>query len=146
MRRPQEIVDGIVVRSPHVVGMALKPKVIVVAEDEALIRMVAVEALTEAGFDVIEAQHAEDALGILQAKADEIDLLFTDIHMPGIMNGLDLAHYAQAHWPWIALLVSSGKARPHKTTMPQGSRFLPKPYRSSHMVHHVRTLIVDRNV
>lgn len=117
------------------------PVVILVAEDDTLIRMMAVDALTDAGFSVIEAAHADDALSILTARADAVRALFTDIHMPGELNGLALAHHVRGHWPWIALLVASGKARPTAEEMPAGTRFLSKPYDPNHVVRHVRELV-----
>ena len=121
--------------------MGAAPKIIVLAEDEWLIRMSALEALTAAGFEVIEAAHAEEALSFLQSNATTTHLLFTDIHMPGDMNGLALAHHSQRHWPWIAILMASGNARPHGSELPIGSRFLPKPYDLDHMVSHIHDLL-----
>ncbi len=115
--------------------------VIVVAEDEELTRSCAVEALTDAGFQVIEAAHATEALSFLQVNATTTHLLFTDIHMPGSMNGLELAHHARHHWPWIAILVASGNARPRQSELPPGGRFLPKPYDLDHMISHVHDLL-----
>jgi CheY-like chemotaxis protein len=114
---------------------------VIVAEDDALIRMMAVDALANAGFVVIEAAHADDALTILTTRADQVHALFTDIHMPGTITGLELAHHVCGQWPWIALLVASGKARPTPAEMPPGSRFLSKPYDPDHMVQHVRQLL-----
>jgi two-component system, response regulator PdtaR len=113
----------------------------VVAEDEELIRMIAVEALTEAGFVVLEAEHAEEALGHLHSYATEIHLLFTDVHMPGDMNGLDLAHHANGHWPWIAVLIASGHPLPETHKMSVKSRFLSKPYHPKTMVTHAQELV-----
>jgi CheY-like chemotaxis protein len=107
---------------------------VLVAEDDMLIRMMAVDALADAGFVVIEAVHAESALDVLSAQAEGIGALFTDIHMPGQMNGLELAHHVRGHWPWIGLLVASGNAAPTSADMPAGSRFLRKPYNPLHVV------------
>jgi CheY-like chemotaxis protein len=117
----------------------LKP-VVVVVEDEVLIRMLAVETLTDAGFAVLEAEHATKALSYLEANAAGIDLLFTDIHMPGEMNGLGLAQHARTHWPWIKQLITSGRGEPVSQGMPPGSRFLPKPYDLDNVVAHVQAL------
>ena len=114
--------------------------VVVIAEDEPLIRMTAVDELTDAGFVVIEAEHAAEAIAILQIQAAHVDLLFTDIHMPGAMDGLALAHHASANWPWIAVLLASGKASPNAHEMPTGSRFLAKPYDPLHLVAHAKEL------
>ena len=106
-----------------------------------MIRMMAVDALTDAGFTVVEAGRADDALNILTSQDYKIRALFTDIHMPGTMTGLELAHHVRDKWPWIALLVASGKARSDSEAMPAGSRFLPKPYSPDHVVQHVRELV-----
>jgi CheY-like chemotaxis protein len=116
--------------------------VVVIAEDEVLIRGMAVDMLTDEGFEVIEAGHAEEALAILELQAADIHILFTDIHMPGPMDGLELAYHARSHWPWIALLLASGKARPAE--MPAGSRFLSKPYDLYHVVRCVRELTAPK--
>jgi CheY-like chemotaxis protein len=115
--------------------------VVLVAEDDMLIRMFAVEALTEAGFTVLEVGHADDALKLLTAEARSVRALFTDINMPGTMSGLELAHHVRGNWPWIALLVTSGKAQPTSEELPTGSRFLSKPYQANHVVQHVRELV-----
>ena len=114
---------------------------VVVVEDETLTRMVASAALTEAGFEVIEVEHADAAMDHLRGRAAQIHALFTDIHCPGVLDGLTLAHHARRHWPWIVLLVASGLARPPATTLPEGCRFLPKPYDPDHAVGHLREML-----
>lgn len=122
-------------------GANLASLVVLVVEDEMLIRMVAVDALTEAGFTVVEAGHAAGALAILTTQPSGVHALFTDIHMPGSMDGLELAHHIHDHYPWIALIIASGKARPLSAELPDGSRFLPKPYDPLHVVKHVNELV-----
>ena len=116
-------------------------RVVIVAEDEAVIRMVTADVLTDAGFCVLEAEHAAEALSHLHLRAGEIHGLFTDVDMPGEMNGLELAHHVSATWPWVVLLVTSGKPNPATECLPKGSRFLPKPYDFNHVVQHVREMI-----
>jgi CheY-like chemotaxis protein len=113
---------------------------VVVAEDEELVRLVIVNALEDEGFEVMEAEHAEAALGILQIHAARIHVLFTDIQMPGVMDGLALAHHAAKNWPKIALLITSARPRPHQSKLPGKSRFLAKPYRHHHVIRHIREL------
>ncbi len=115
--------------------------VVLLAEDEELIRFVAAEALRDEGFEVIEATHAEDALASLETHATVIHVLFTDIHMPGTMDGLALAHHTAQSWPWIALLITSGLASPDGSTLPGQSRFLPKPYHPAHAISHIRAMV-----
>ena len=120
---------------------------VLVAEDEELVRLVIVEALEDAGFEVIEAGHADAALGVLQIHSARIHVLFTDIQMPGAMDGLALAHHTAKNWPKIALLITSARPRPDRASLPRKSRFLAKPYRpttsfaifaSSRRPHEVR--------
>jgi two-component system, response regulator PdtaR len=113
---------------------------VLVAEDEELVRVVIVEALEDEGFKVIEAEHAEAALGVLQTDATRIHALFTDIHMPGHMDGLALAHHTAKNWPKIALLVTSARPLPHQRSLPEKGRFLAKPYQHTHVIRHIREL------
>jgi DNA-binding NtrC family response regulator len=113
-------------------------KKVVVVEDEPLIRLLVVGAMTDAGFEVIEAGHAEEALGHLQSQPATIHLLFTDIHMSGHMTGLALAFYVAEVWPHIALLITSGQ--PPADQLPTGALFLRKPYATEHAVAHARAL------
>jgi DNA-binding response OmpR family regulator len=96
--------------------------------------------LTDAGFDVVEAGHAADALTVLHDRNGAIHLLFTDIHMPGQMNGLELAHHVRRVWPHVALLITSGRDRPQSSRLPAGSVFLTKPYHPDRVVAHARAL------
>ncbi|HME23808.1 MAG TPA: response regulator [Acetobacteraceae bacterium] len=102
------------------------PIVIIVAEDESARRMLAAEVLTEAGYTVVEAARADDALAIIKSRA--VDLLFTDVQMPGSMDGLELARYVRRHWPRVAVLIASGN-NTASTELPDGSRILRKPWR-----------------
>lgn len=113
---------------------------VLVTEDEDLVRLVIVEALEDAGFEVIEAEHAEAALSVLQVHADRIHVLFTDIHMPGSMDGLALAHHVASHWPKIALLITSGRPSPDRGSLPKDSRFLAKPYDHGDVIQHLLEL------
>jgi CheY-like chemotaxis protein len=121
--------------------MDLHRQIVLVVEDQTLIRMEAVEALTTYGYEVMEASGADEALTILDTRANEIRALFTDIEMPGSVDGLELAYKVRRGWPWIALLIASGRARPTEANMPDHSRFLPKAYDSSHMVMEINELI-----
>jgi CheY-like chemotaxis protein len=113
---------------------------VLVAEDEDLVRLVVVEALRDAGLEVMEAVHAEAALSVLRRHAARIQVLFTDIQMPGVIDGLALAHHTSKNWPRIALLITPARPRPDRATLPANSRFLAKPYHHSHVVRHIREL------
>ena len=113
---------------------------VLVAEDEELVRLVVVEALRDAGLEVIEAEHADAALNVLEQHAPRIHVLFTDIQMPGTMDGLALAHHTSKYWPKIALLITSARPRPTRAALPRKSRFVAKPYQHSHIVRHIHEL------
>jgi CheY-like chemotaxis protein len=106
---------------------AVPPKVLVV-EDEMLLRMRAVDIVEDAGFTPIEAVNADEALAILESRSD-IDLLFTDIQMPGSMDGLKLAHAVHQRWPSIKIILVSGKLTPTEAEKPIDSRFFWKAAR-----------------
>jgi CheY-like chemotaxis protein len=120
--------------------IAAKPVVVVLVEDEFLIRALMADVLSDAGFDVREAADADEALTILQAHPDEVSLLFTDIHMPGPMDGLALIQHVHANWPAIRLLIASGKARLEAQDLPPGAHFVPKPYDLQDTVDRVRQM------
>jgi CheY-like chemotaxis protein len=113
---------------------------VLVAEDEELVRLVIVQALRDEGFEVMEVEHAAAALIVLESQARRIHVLFTDIQMPGTIDGLALAHHTSKHWPWIGLLITSARPRPDRPAFPEESRFLAKPYQHRHVIHHIREL------
>ncbi len=117
------------------------PPRVVVAEDDPLTRTVIVEALTDEGFDVLPADSADDALRIIGDHPDDIQALFTDVAMPGSMNGLELARRVRRDWPRLAVLIASGEFKPSYGALPSGSRFLPKPYRLAAVSRNIRELI-----
>ena len=103
-----------------------KPVVLIV-EDSPLIRMGAVDLVLSAGYEALEASDADEAIRILETR-DDIDLVFTDVHMPGTMDGVKLSHYIRDRWPPVKLIVASGAAILEESSLPFGSRFFPKPY------------------
>lgn len=100
---------------------------VLIVEDEALIRISAVELVEEAGYEALEASNADEAIRILEARAD-IRLIFTDVDMPGSMDGLKLAHFVRDRWPPIRMVVASGLQIVAESQLPAGSRFFRKPY------------------
>lgn len=118
------------------------PPVVLVVEDEPLLRMLAVEVVEEAGFVALEARDADEAVALLEARTD-ISLLFTDIDMPGSMDGLKLAHAVRGRWPPIKILLVSGQVRLQPSQLPSSSRFVGKPYRAAAMVEELRSLIAS---
>jgi CheY-like chemotaxis protein len=113
--------------------------VILVVEDEALVRFAAVGMLEDAGFRMIEAVNGDQALELLTADSD-VQLLFTDVTMPGAIDGLALARQVRDRWPHIAIMVASAKQVPHAEELPTGCRFEQKPYSPDTVVRHAREL------
>ncbi len=111
--------------------------VVLVVDDELLVQMTAVDELEEAGFYVLEAANTDVALMVLEARSDDVHVLFTDVNMPGSMDGMALAEKVHQRWPHIRLLISSGYARPHPDEIPDHGHFVPKPYRGTTLVHHI---------
>jgi CheY-like chemotaxis protein len=114
--------------------------VVLVVEDEPLLRMLAVEVVKEAGFIAIEARDADEAVILLESRTD-IALLFTDINMPGSMDGLKLAHAVRDRWPPIKILVVSGKQQLQSSDLLSNSCFVGKPYQASALVEELRSMV-----
>jgi len=119
---------------------ALPPDaVVLVVEDEILVRMITVDVLADAGFQVIEADCADAALPILEAR-DDIRIVVTDVRMPGRMDGLELARHVASRRDDIVILVTSGHARPTRDELPARASFIGKPYRAETLLAEVRQL------
>jgi CheY-like chemotaxis protein len=86
-----------------------------------------VNLIEDAGFEVVEAASADEAIRILECRSD-IRVVFTDIHMPGSMDGLKLAHAVRNRWPPIKIMVTSGRELIAEQDLPEGGRFFAKPY------------------
>jgi len=116
-----------------------KPLILVV-EDEPVLRFNAADALEEAGFAVTEANNAETALEVPEARR-EVRMLFTDVHMPGSFDGMELARQVHRRWPHILLMITSGRERPNAAEIPDNGRFIAKPYRHKELVGRVNELL-----
>jgi len=113
--------------------------VVLIVEDEFLLRMDAVDMIEAAGFEVVEAANADSAIEILEARPD-ITVIFTDIQMPGSMDGLKLARAVRGRWPPIKIVATSGHVRVSETDLPEGGRFLAKPYSPAQVTGVLREL------
>ena len=107
--------------------------VVLVVEDDPLLRMNAVDMIEDAGFEALEAPDADAAISVLEARTD-IRLIFTDIDMPGSMDGLALAHAVANRWPPVRIIATSGHFKVSQTDLPTGGKFIPKPYRQHQLV------------
>lgn len=117
-------------------------KTILVVEDEPILRELSAGELLDAGYDVLEAPTAADALTVLTSGV-AIAVVFTDVNMPGDLNGLQLSEMIRQRWPQVRLIVTSGGGQvSHSDVRPPG-RFIPKPYRLDQMIAAVRELAED---
>ena len=114
--------------------------VVLVVEDEPLIRMDIADELAMRGFKVLEAGDAREAIAILYDNPD-IQILFTDIDMPGSMDGLMLAAAVRDRWPPIKIIVASGNRSVEDSDMPAQSRFFSKPYRADALARAMRDIL-----
>jgi CheY-like chemotaxis protein len=99
---------------------------VLVVDDEPLIRFATVEALEQAGFEVYEAASADEAMSIL--KSNEFDVVFTDVNMPGSIDGLGLMSRIRSRSPKTRIIVTSGHVNLGAFDLPSGVSFIPKPY------------------
>lgn len=114
---------------------------VLIAEDEALVRLCAADVLAGHGFNVVEAASAAQALSQLQARS-HLDVLFTDVNMAGELDGIALARRVRARWPRSVILITSGCHRPdidHRL-----GHFVPKPYEPDDVARTIRGLICQR--
>jgi two-component system, response regulator PdtaR len=111
-------------------------RVVLVVQDELVIRMDVVEAFETGGFKVFQADTAENAIDVLQ-REPTIRVVFTDVDLQGTMDGLTLAHYVRHRWPPTILLVGSGRAVLDTGALPSAARFVRKPYSSGNLAEAV---------
>jgi CheY-like chemotaxis protein len=123
-----------------VLDHSVVPAVVLVVEDEMLLRMRAIGMVEDAGYTSVEAVDADEAIAILESRSD-IVLLFTDIQMPGSMDGLKLAHAVHERWPPIKIILVSGQLKRANIDVPADSRFFGKPLEAKEMIAAMRNMI-----
>lgn len=111
---------------------------VLVVEDEGLIRMTILDALEDAGFEVIEAASADEAMDILDNQ--KIHFLFTDIQLPGKLTGIDLAHAMAKRFPEAGIIVASGRLAATDVELPLQAEFHPKPYSLATIVNRLTAM------
>jgi CheY-like chemotaxis protein len=117
----------------------IAPIRVLVVEDETFIRIDAVELLDAAGFDMLEAGSADEAIRILESEP-AIQLVFTDIEMPGSMSGLALAAVVSERWPTVGIIATSGHFKVQAGDLPDRARFFTKPYQPAQIIDAVHEL------
>jgi CheY-like chemotaxis protein len=112
----------------------------VLVDDDALLRTSTTELLEDEGYRVVEAANADEALRVLESRND-VQLLLTDIQMPGQYDGMDLARQVHIRWPRIGLIITSGRLKPEQSAIPDDGRFLIKPYSNDELMRQIIDLI-----
>ena len=113
--------------------------VVLVVEDEPLLRMMAADMVEEGGFEAVEAASAEEAIGILEARPD-IRLVFADIDIPGGMDGMRLAACIRDRWPPIEIVLTSGRTAAKDVVLPARGVYLDKPYLQDDLIAALRRM------
>ncbi len=116
--------------------------VVLIVEDEVLLRWTTVSLIDETGFGTFEAGSAVEALSILERQT-EVWAVVTDVHMPGSIDGLKLAHLISVRWPRVKIIVTSGQLRLREDDLPVGGRCLQKPYEPSQLIDILQGWIAD---
>lgn len=120
----------------------MKNPVILVVDDEAVLRILAADHFAEAGFEVVEASNGAEALKVMRKRPD-IKAIVTDVQMPGEPDGFTLSHAIREICPNCAIVVVSGKSMPAGGDLADRARFVPKPYRGEEVVRLVEELLAN---
>lgn len=113
---------------------------VLLVEDEPLVRKLNIDILEDAGFRVVDANDADEAFEILKRRSDQVRVVLTDVDMPGSMNGFEFARLVSQGWPAARVLVISGKTGPAPGDLPPTGAFLAKPYRPNVLVERIRAM------
>lgn len=116
-----------------------------VVDDDFLVRMDAIDILEQAGFRVLEADHGDAAHELLETRHPDVVLLFTDVQMPGTLDGFALARKVAHSWPHISLVVASGHIRPSPGALPVKARFIAKPFSAEVVYAHIQEILPHGN-
>src|SRR5215471_20358193 len=129
------------VQSPSINSTATEPVTVLIVEDDELVREFEVEFLSAAGFQVLEADNGEDALSLLESNPN-IGVLFTNINMPGPLDGVTLASIAAVQWPHLAIIIGSGDVLPPSGSLPSGVTFIRKPCDPESVIQLIRERVM----
>lgn len=114
-----------------------------VADDDPFILMDTCSILQDAGFRVFEAGTGDEAIGILEKEAQSVILLFSDVEMPGATDGFALARHVAENWPWIEIVIASGRRLPNLGDMPEKATFIGKPFNHQMVIDHLSEKLPD---
>jgi CheY-like chemotaxis protein len=119
-----------------------KPVSVLIVEDDTLLRMDAAAFFEDAGYTVHEAANADEAIRLLEQNSN-IRLVFTDVQMPGSIDGLKLARYVRERWPPVKIIIASGQVCLRQDELPSGSAFFSKPYRPEQITGKFQEMLAE---
>lgn len=114
------------------------PQKVVIVEDDDLVRLNAASLFEDAGLSVFEFKNADEARQFFESGTHDVAVVFTDVEMPGSIDGIDLANWIAGVWPAMKILVTSGKS---PRQLPQTATFMPKPWRPEAVLAHVTNIV-----
>ena len=114
-----------------------------VVDDDASLRMDIAEILKQAGFRTLEAGDGDEAILVLEQRHLDVSLLFSDMEMPGSRDGLALAREVAVKWPYVSIVIASGRIRPAPGELPAGTHFIGKPFSPETVHGHLREMLSD---
>lgn len=120
--------------------MGVPKAVVLIVEDEPLVRFTTLDALEEVGHVVLEAANADEAMVLLRNRSD-VDVVFTDVNMAGSMDGIQLARRVRAIRPHAGIIITSGVVRLDPMLLPANTVFLPKPYQHDMLLSAIHSLV-----
>jgi two-component system, response regulator PdtaR len=129
--------DSRMIQSPSINSTGVTPVTVLIVDDDELVRELGAELLCGAGFRVLEAGNGEEALSLLE-RDPNVRVLFTDINMPGPLDGIALASIAAVQWPHLSIIIGSGNALPLSAGLPRGITFIRKPCDSERLIRIIR--------
>jgi CheY-like chemotaxis protein len=115
-----------------------------IVEDEADVRQLASALLEESELHVIECESAEAAIAVLQRQGDQVALVFVDIRLPGLIDGVDLARLVETYWPHVKVIVTSGDPGDRLEHLPDGVAYMQKPWRALDVLIAAEKLLAHR--
>lgn len=118
-----------------------RPATVLIVEDEFLLRAALADYLHDSGFDVVEAGSADDAVEIISHADRPIDVVFSDVMMPGRLDGIGLARWLHTSHPEVQILLTSGRAECVADAVKRCGRAMPKPYDLDQVVKEIRKLV-----
>jgi DNA-binding NtrC family response regulator len=121
------------------VARSADKQIVLVVEDEPMLLLMAIDVVEDAGYEAVHASNADEAVAILEKRTD-IRLVFTDVDMPGSMDGMKLAAAIRGRWPPIEIIIVSGHRTVDLAALPARSRFFQKPYNTAEIIKAMRDM------